>query len=82
MKRTRKNHNAVFKGKKVALASIKGGRSVAELANAFGVHPNQIYNWKKQLLDGAPSAFEGGAQWLRVRPARRRLIFSNGRSAS
>ena len=59
MKRTRQKHSAAFKAK-VALAAIKGDRTVAELAVHFGVHPNQIHNWKKQLLDGAVSVFEGG----------------------
>ena len=57
MKRTRKKHNAVIKAKGWRRS---GDRTIAELASEFGVHRNGIYNWKKQLLDGAASVFEGG----------------------
>jgi transposase len=60
MKRIRKKHSAGFKAK-VALAAMKGDRTIAELAGEFGVHPNQISNWKKQFLEGVASVFEGGA---------------------
>ena len=50
-------------------AARSGDRTIAELVSEFGVHPNGIYNWKKQLLDGAASVFEGGggarASWER-----------------
>jgi transposase len=57
MKRTRKKHNAAFKAK--VPWRRQGGPDDRELASELGVHPNQIYNWKKQLLDGAASVFEG-----------------------
>ena len=60
-RRPRRNHTPVFKSK-VALAAIKGDKTVAELAQQFDVHPNQITQWKTQLLERAGVAFEGSGQ--------------------
>jgi transposase len=59
-KRPRRNHTSVFKAK-VALAAIKGDRTLAQLAEQFDVHPNQITSWKAQLEGGAADVFGPGS---------------------
>ena len=56
MKRKRRNHLPGYKAK-VALAAIKGDKTLAELAEQFGVHQSQIQTWKRQLLDQADTVF-------------------------
>ena len=55
-RRPRRNHTPAFKAK-VALAAIKGDRTLAQLAEQFDVHPNQITSWKAQLEGGAVDVF-------------------------
>jgi len=55
----RRKHDKDFKAR-VALAALKGDQTVAELASRYGVHPNQIHKWRRQLLDGASAVFEAG----------------------
>lgn len=55
-RRPRRNHSPAFKAK-VALAAIKAEKTLAELAEQFDVHPNQITTWRSQLLEGASDVF-------------------------
>ena len=61
MRRTRRNHAAGFKAK-VAIAAIKGDKTLAELAEQFDVHPNQISEWKQQLQESAIDVFESNSK--------------------
>jgi len=67
MKRgARRNHSAAFKAK-IAIAAIKGERTIAEIAEQFDVHPNQVTTWKAQLEGGAAEVFDNGC--ARAEPA-------------
>ena len=61
MRRKRRIHSPEFKAK-VALAAIQGDLTMAELVKKYDVHANQITDWKKQLLSGAPDVFGKGAR--------------------
>ena len=55
-RRKRRNHSPTFKGQ-VAVAALKGDKTLAELAQRFDVHPNQITDWKTQLMDRSAQVF-------------------------
>jgi transposase-like protein len=57
----RKTHTAAFKAQ-VALAALKGDRTVNELAGQFGIHPTLIHSWKKHLLAGVEEVFANGSK--------------------
>jgi len=61
MKRKRRNHSAAFKAK-VALAALKGDKTLAELSEQFEVHVNQITHWKAQLQERASDVFATAAE--------------------
>lgn len=52
----KRRHNAAFKAK-VALEAVKGEKTIAQISSEFGVHPNMIRNWRKQLLEMLPDLF-------------------------
>ena len=61
MRRKRRNYISSFKAR-VALATLKGDKTLAELAEQFDVHPNQIADWKKQLVGNAENIFGKGGR--------------------
>ncbi len=74
----RKSHPAAFKAQ-VALAAVRGDRTINELAGHFGVHPTLIHAWKKQLLHGAEEVFAGGGKTAAVEDRQPELYEQIGR---
>ena len=66
-KRARRTHAPAFKAK-VALAAIKGEKTLAELAQQYDVHPNQITAWKAQLVEGVAGVFGAGSAGAEATP--------------
>ena len=58
MSKKRRNHSAAFKAS-VALEAIKGEQILSELVARFGIHPTQLQQWKRQLLEGSKDIFGG-----------------------
>jgi transposase len=67
-KRARRTHAPAFKAK-VALAAVKGEKTLAELAQLYDVHPNQITAWKAQLVEGVAGVFGAGSAGADPAPA-------------
>jgi transposase len=67
-RRARRTHALAFKNK-VALAAIKGEKTLAELAQQYDVHPNQTTAWRAQVMDGVAGIFGSGAADIEASPA-------------
>ena len=66
-KRSRRNHSPAFKAK-VALAAIKGDRTIQQLSDQFAVHVSQISAWKERLQEGAADVFDDGTRGKQTAP--------------
>ena len=79
-RRPRRNHTPAFKAK-VALAAVKGDRTLTQLAEQFDVHPNQVAAWKAQLEGGASDVFGPWRQRRRSACDRREVAARQDRRA-
>ena len=79
-KRCRRNHSPAFKAK-VALAALKSEETLVQLAERFDVHPNQIAQWKSQLLERAAELFAAGAARPQEGPSLKELHAKIGQQA-
>jgi len=57
-RRPRRNHSAAFKAK-VAIEALADGKTIAEIAQKHDVHPNQVTEWRRQLIERAAGVFGG-----------------------
>lgn len=79
-RRSRRNHSAAFKAK-VALAALKSEETLVQLAERFDVHPNQITQWKSQLLERAAEVFASGNAPTQEGPSLKELHAKIGQQA-
>jgi transposase len=79
-RRSRRNHSAAFKAK-AALAALKSEETLVQLAERFDVHPNQITQWKSQLLERAAELFAGGSPRPQEGPSLKELHAKIGQLA-
>lgn len=79
-RRSRRNHSAAFKAK-VALAALKSEETLVQLAERFDVHPNQITQWKSQLLQRAAELFASGSARPEEGPSLKELHAKIGQQA-
>ena len=81
MRRPRRNHTAPFKAKVAIAAALKGDETLAALAEKFDVHPNQITQWKTQLLENASGVFATSTEKQSVAPDLKDLHAKIGQQA-